>query len=124
MSLISRMITYGQKAVYWALLGADSAGVVDYDDYGQPQYTDPVEINCRWEEITIEFLDSQGTRQLSNARVYVGQDVDIGGVLMLGELADVTDDDIPKENDNAWEIRRFEKLPTLRNRETLRTVFL
>ncbi len=124
MSLISRMITYGQKAVYWALLGTDSAGVVDYDDYGQPQHTDPVEINCRWEEITIEFLDAQGTRQLSNARVYVGQDVDIGGVLMLGELADVTDENNPKENDDAWEIRRFEKLPNLKNTQFLRTAYL
>ena len=122
MSLISRMRK--QTAVYWALLGADSAGVVDYDDYGQPQYTDPVEIACRWEEVTVEFLDAQGTRQISNASVYVDRDVDLGGVLMLGELTDITDDDIPKENDNAWEIRRYEKMPNLRNTEFLRTVYL
>ncbi len=121
MSLITRMRK--QTAVYWALQGVESGGD-DYDNFGQPQYTDPEEIECRWESITIEFLDAQGTRQLSNARVYVGQDVDIGGVLMLGELADVTDENNPKENDDAWEIRRFEKLPTLRNTEILRTVFL
>lgn len=122
MSLITRMRR--QTCVYWALLGADSAGVVDYDDFGQPQLTDPTELTCRWEEITIEFLDTQGTRQLSNARVYVGQDVDLGGVLMLGELTDITDEDNPKENDGAWEIRRFDKLPNLRNTEFLRTAFL
>ncbi len=122
MSLITRMRK--QTAVYWALLGEDSAGVVDYDDHGQPQYTDPVEIECRWESVTVEFLDAQGTRQLSNAVVYPGEDLDLGGVLMLGELTDITDDDIPKENDDAWEIRKFEKLPTLRNTEILRTVYL
>ena len=122
MSLITRMRK--QTAVYWALLGADSAGVVDYDDYGQPQYTDPVEITVRWESVTVEFLDSQGTRQLSNAVVYSGEDLDLGGVLMLGELTDITDEDIPKENDDAWEIRRFDKLPNLRNTEILRTAYL
>ncbi len=122
MSLIARMRK--QTCVYWALLGADSAGVVNYDDYGQPQHTDPVEITVRWESVTVEFLDAQGTRQLSNAVVYSGEDLDLGGVLMLGELTDITDEDIPKENDDAWEIRRFDKLPNLRNTEILRTCYL
>ena len=121
MSIITRMRK--QTAVYWALEGVESGGD-DYDNFGQPQYTTPVELTVRWEARTEEFLDSQGTRVLSNAIVYAGQDVDIAGVLMLGELTDITDADNPKENDDAWEIKRFEKLPNLRNTEFLRTVFL
>ncbi len=121
MSIISRMRK--QTAVYWALEGSESGGN-NYDEFGQPQYTEPIEISVRWESRTAEFLDAQGTRVLSNAIVYVDQDVDITGVLMLGELVDITDEDNPKENDDTWEIRRFEKLPNLKNNEILRTVFL
>jgi len=121
MSLITRMRK--QTCVYWGLASTASGGI-DYDGYGQPQYTAPIQITCRWEESVQEFLDMSGARQLSNAVVYPELDVVLGGVLMLGTLADVTDEDNPKENDNAWEIRRFDKLPTLRATEFLRTVYL
>jgi len=121
MRIITKMLK--QTCVYWALESAESAGD-DYDDYGQPQQTAPVELSCRWETVTEEFLDKNGTVQLSQAKVYVGQDVDLGGVLMLGGLADITDSSYPKENEGAWEIKRFEKLPTLKADQFLRTVFL
>lgn len=121
MSLISGMRR--QTAVYWALEGEESSGD-NFDEFGQPQYTTPIEISVRWEARTEEFLDAKGTRILSNAIVYVDRDVDIAGVLMLGELTDITNQKIPKENDDAWEIKRYEKLPNLRNTEILRTVFL
>ncbi len=122
MSVISRMRK--QTCVYWALRGVESGGE-DYDEFGQPQYTDPVQLACRWEVKTVEFLSPQGTQELSNAVVYVDQDVDVGGVLMLGELTDIDSSlTVPKQNEETWEIRRFEKLPNFRNTEFLRTVFL
>ena len=122
MSLINRMLK--QTCVYWALAGVESGGD-DYDDHGRPQYTDPVEISVRWEAKTVEFLNPQGGQELSNAVVYVDRDVDVVGVLMLGELTDIDSSlTVPKQNEEAWEIKKFEKLPNLRNTEYLRTVYL
>ena len=122
MGIITRMLR--QTCVYWALAGVESGGS-DYDEHGQPQYTDPEELNCRWEVKTVEFLGPSGTQELSNAVVYVDQDVDVGGVLMLGELVDIDSSlTVPKQNEETWEIRRFEKLPNLKNTEYLRTVYM
>ena len=122
MGIITRMLK--QTAVYWALEGSEVGGD-NYGNYGQPQYTVPVEIECRWEVVTVEFLDASGTIILSNAVVYVDRDVDVGGVLMLGELTDIDSSlTTPKQNDETWEIKRFEKLPNLKNSQFLRTVYL
>jgi len=121
MGIITKMLK--QTAVYWALKSNES-GEVAYDNFGAPVVTDPVEIACRWEDVNEEYIDANGTRQLSMARVYVRSDVDIGGILMLGQLTDITNPTTPKANLGAWEIRRFEKLPNLRNTEVLRTVYL
>jgi len=121
MSLIKRMRR--QKAVYWALQSEDSGGD-DFDDYGQPLVVAPVEIDCRWEDSTEEFIDADGVPQMSRAIVYVDRDVDVGGVLMLGTLADVDDVDNPKINDAAWEIKRFDNFPDLKAKEFLKTAYL
>lgn len=110
-------------AVYWPLASSDSGGIA-YDDYGQPILTDPIEISCRWEDVSEEFIDKKGTRQISHAKVYPDQDVDVGGILMLGTEDDITDSVNIKENDDAWEIKRFDKLPNLKATEFLRTAFL
>jgi hypothetical protein len=112
-----------QKAVYWAPGGEDSGGS-DFDAYGKPMYTNPAEIDCRWEDRVEEFVASDGTRTVSRAVVYVGQDVRTGGVLMLGTLGDIDSGSDPKVNDGAWEIRRFDKLPTLKATKFLRTAYV
>lgn len=121
MSIVSRMRK--QTAVYWGLAHNDSGGVA-YSDYGKPLYTSPIEIDCRWSDKNEEVLDMQGRMFLSRATVYVDRDVDISGVLLLGDLDDVTDSDNPFENTGAWEIQRFDKIPNLRATEFLRKVFL
>ena len=120
-SIIIKMLK--QTCVYWALASGDD---VSYDDFGQPIVTiaDPVEIDCRWEAENVEFIAADGTKQLSRAVVYVGQDVDVGGILMLGTEDDITDSTNIKENDGAWEIKSFGKLPNFRATEFLRTVYL
>ncbi len=116
MRIITKMLK--QVAVYWQLSS------LEFDNYGQPIPTSPVEIKVRWEDVGEQFLDEKGTMQLSRAKVFVDRDVEVGGVLMLGGLESYTDEDNPKENENAWEIRRFEKLPTLSAKQFLRTVYL
>ena len=114
MSLITRMLK--QTAVYWPF--------VSTNQFGKKAVGSPIEIEVRWEDVSEEFLDSQGERQMSRSIVYVDRDTPVGGILMLGELGSGVDEANPKENDNAWEIRRFEKFPNLRVTEYLRKAIL
>jgi len=121
MGIIVRMLR--QTAVYWPPQSSDNSGE-HFDNYGVPQVSAPIEIDCRWEDVVEEFVTSDGTQQLSNAKVYVDRDLSVGGILMLGEIADITDPTNIKDNDGAWEIRRFDKLPNFKASEFLRTAFL
>ena len=121
MSIITSMRK--QTAVYWPL-GSEDSGGSDWDSYGKPLYATPVQISCRWEDVAKEFIGKQGTTEISKSIVYVDRDVRVGGVLLLSLLANVSDLTTPKNNDGAWEIRRFDKLPNLRNTESLRTAYL
>lgn len=121
MSVITRMRR--QMAVYWALASSESLGE-DFDDHGQPQWTDPVEIECRWDDVIEEFVDAQGTKRVSRSVVYVDRDVRVGEVLMLGSLSDVTEPANVLENDGAWQVLRFDKMPNLKATEFLRTAYL
>lgn len=121
MGIITKMRK--QKAVYWPP-GSEETGGFDYDTYGKPLYASPVEIDCRWEDVVQEFVDTKNETTFSQSIVYVDRDVRVRGVLMLGTMSDVTDFADPKGNDNAWEIRRFDKLPNLRKTEYLRTAYL
>lgn len=102
-----------QTAVYW--------GSPSPDGYGGRSFDDPVELSpdndngVRWEQRTILFLDTEGQERVSQAVVYVAQDVDMGGYLWQGALDDLTTAQKadPLSLDTAREIRRFEKLPSL-----------
>lgn len=121
MSIITKMRK--QKAVYWPPGSEETAGR-DYDDYAKPLYATPVEIDCRWEDTNEEFIGPNGERVAARCIVYTDRDVRLRGVLMLGTMVEVTDLANPKANDNAWEIRRFDKMPNLRNTEVLRKAYL
>jgi len=121
MSIITRMLK--MTCVYWPPGGEDSGGH-DFDDYGKPLYADSVELKCRWEDKAIEFISSTGTAEVSKSVVFVESDVRPGGVLFLGSLTDLTDEDVPKNNDGAWEIKQFNKVPNLRVTEYVRTAYL
>lgn len=113
MGIITRMRK--QKAVYWEPDGLDA--------FGQPAFLAPVEIDCRWEDVHELFLDDEGNQAVSNAKVYVDRDVELRGYLKLGTLAELSGNS-PLDNNAVYIIRKFEKLPNLRNTETLRTVML
>ena len=123
MGILTRMLK--QTAVYWPP-GSEASGGSDFDDYGKPLYGAAVEISCRWEDVSVEYIDAQGTNRTSNAIVYTSIDVKPRGVLLLAALASLAGSQLtdPKSNDGAWEIRRFDKLPTLRATKNLRTAYL
>lgn len=108
-----------QKAVFWAKSDPDRHGVVSF--------LAPVEIDCRWEDTSEEYLDAEGNRSTSRAKVYVDRDMERLGALRLGLISAVISQTAPFdpfENTNTYEIRRFDKLPTLDGDEFLRTAFL
>ncbi len=121
MTFITRMLK--QTCVYWTLA---SGANVSYDDYGQPIVTiaTSVELDCRWEDIQEEFVGADGTRQISRSVIYVASDVKLGGILMLGTKDDITDVTNIKENEGAWEIKGFGKVPNFRATEFLRKAYL
>ncbi len=116
MSIITKVLK--QTAVWW------SQGSAAPDEYGQPVVAAPIEIKVRWEDAAEEFIDKDGTKQLTRAVVMVDRDVSVGDVLMLGTLGGVTDFGRAKNNAGAWEVRAFDKLPNLRVSEYLRTAKL
>ena len=114
-----------QKCVYWPPESVESSSADDFDDYGQPQVSlSPVEIDCRWSDKAEEFLDASGTSQITHSIVLVTQEVAVGGILMLGEIADIVDNQVIKNNPNAWEIRRFDKIPDIDAAEVLGKAYL
>jgi len=112
MGIISKMRK--QKAVYWSPSG--------YDGFGQPTMGTAVQITCRWEDVHEQFLDNDGQEQTSSAKVYVSQDVELGGYLWLGDISGKPSD--PKTDNSSWEIRKFENLPNLKATEFLKTAML
>lgn len=103
-------------AVYWS----PSGGV---DEFGRRLFGEPVEVRCRWEGRAEEFMTGSGEKALSKARVYVDRDLETLGVLWEGRLSQAVRDD-PFANTDAWEVRRFERMPDLRYKDVLRTAYL
>lgn len=127
--LIQRMLK--QVAVYWAPAGVDRKG--------QQTFAAAVEVPCRWDEQTEQFLDHNGNVALSKAKVYVGVDVQELGAVWLSSataddpagtaLAQLTSPTSPFANTGvggkkAMEVRRFERFPNARNDNYLRTVYV
>jgi len=122
MGIVQKMLNY-DTCVYWALASNESGGIA-YDDYGQPLYTDPVELKCRWDGVAKEFVDAKGTTLVSRAVVYVESDVDVGGLLFHGTLDELDSGLDPRTQDGAWEIKRFDKIPHLKYKWFLRVAYL
>jgi hypothetical protein len=116
MSLISKMRR--QTAVYWARTGTN--------DRGRAVFDNPVELRVRWDGVVEEFVSPDGRTGLSHAKVYVGEDVTLGGILWLGTLADLTDaqEAAPLTITGAYEIRRFDTIPNMKATEFLRIATL
>jgi hypothetical protein len=103
-----------QTAVYW--------GNPVNDGYGGFTFDDPVEIDCRWEninEVNLGWFSTgfPGNILLSKSSVMVTQDLDLQGYLYLGSLSDFDSaEDIsnPIDVTGAYQIHRFDKIPMVR----------
>jgi len=106
-----------QTAVYWAPSGS-------YDKHGQKAFSAGVELQVRWQSVTGDEQSETEERTRVMAKVFVGQDVEKGGVFMLGSLDSDVDDENPLSNDGAYVIRDFKYIPTLKNDDVLRMAIL
>jgi hypothetical protein len=120
-SLLVRMRK--QYAVYWAPTGVG--------DDGEKTFAAPVELKVRWEGVKMLlrtdplYKDNQ-TREV----VYVGQVVEMGGVLWKGRLAacpaakKVSPYDPFADDEAAKEITKYTEYPTLNAKKFLRVATL
>lgn len=102
-----------QDAAYWEPDGVDQ--------YAQEKFLLPVEIKCRWEDEFVQGLDQLGNETVYKSTVYTDRDVEVGGRLRLGFIADLTG---PGPPEDSHRIRMFQKLPTLKADKFLRTALL
>ena len=100
-----------QKAVYWALSSRDR--------YGDVTVSAAVEVSVRWEDREVDVLNAQGEKIKAEAVVTVGQDMAIGGLLWLGELADIATPPVDLK-----QIVSFDKIPDVKGREFRRVAYV
>ena len=113
MSMITKMLR--RDAIYFPPGHVGSNG---RRSTGAPQSR-----RCRWEQKVSQTIKQDGTFGQSTVRVFVNEDVAVGGYLALGLL----DPDNPPASPldvGGLEIMAFNKVPNLKNTEYLRTAFL
>jgi hypothetical protein len=105
-----------QTLVFWNRTGIDSQG--------QPTFTTPAEKTCRWVDKNEKFINAGGEELISRSIVIV-DGVSVGDVILLGTIAlNVTDSNLPFENEGAYEVKRVDTTPNLRNSVTWYRVYL
>ncbi len=104
-----------QIITYWARSGTKDA-------YGNPDWSAPVLLNGRWEDVNDLFVDADGNEVLSNAKVWLDTDIAVGGYLMNREFESGETD--PSVTMGAKRIRKFSKIPNLRATAFERSCFV
>ena len=103
---------YNQTITYWAPSTPDM--------YGEPTFDTPVTMEGRWQEINEVFTSPRGDEIVSRAVVYVENDVQLNGYLALGVFNDADPTDI----NTAYEIKVFQKHPSISANMFLRKAVL
>lgn len=103
-----------QVATYWAASKTT-------DRFGKPTYSQPILVNCRWEDANELFQSKQGEERTSKAKVFCASELDIDGWLAPGDQTNKSD---PLTADKGWEIQGLSTFPNLRNLQQLTVAFL
>lgn|SRR4030067_2392484 len=107
-----------QKAVYW--------GTPVSSGYGVYTFASGIEINVRWEDKQVKFVNNKNMEVLSRSIIMLDVDIEVGGMLYLGELADLSSSQIanPLLVSGTYEIGRYDKIPNLSATDYVRTAWL
>lgn len=101
-----------QTCTYWAQTALNMSG--------KGTFATPVQLPCRWEDVAHLFLNKRGQEVTSRSRVFLAQDIDLQGYLMLGTSAAAD----PTTLVDAWEIQQVKVTPDLRNLKNLYVAML
>ena len=117
MGWIGRLISKSaETVVYWAPLpGSDSSG--------RPLYDTPVEIDARWQDSTINFINQKGETQVSKAQVFpVEDDLALKGWVWRGAKTSIPAVNLrrPYLIAGACEIASWQKIPDIVKKDYLR----
>jgi hypothetical protein len=106
------------KAVYW--------GKPTPDGYGGRVFSEPREVDVRWEERGVIFVDATGQEQVSQAVVVMGELPVVGGYLWRGTESQLASEELADPNNllDAFEIRGHRGIPSIRGDWTHYTAFL
>ncbi len=112
MGIIKRMRR--EKAVYWppTVAGSD----------GRPGFGTAVEMDVRWTDTAVNFMDDEGNSKTSKAVVFCDRVCLLRGYLWRGAIAGAPAD--PRVDRACIEIRGFKQVKNLRYTETLYKAFL
>ena len=106
-AIVLNRVTLRDTAVYWGVPSSVADGTVSYDE--------PTEIDCLWREDLRRIKDFFEKEIMSRAHIYTTIDLVERGMLYHGKLEDLVPSETadPSTISNAYEIRRFEKTPSL-----------
>jgi hypothetical protein len=99
-----------QKCVLWSRTG--------FDSNGEPVVSYPVEISCRWEDVTREISGEDNTPITIDAMIWTGQDITKGSMLWKGALTD-----LPSPATAVMEVVGFDATPDIKGRLFERVVY-
>lgn len=85
--------------------------------YGYKVFSAPEQIKCRWDEVSEQAQDANGVMFASIGTVLVDRHVDVGDMLKVGLIEDISGDLTDPQNiKGAYTARKVEKTPALRNK--------
>lgn len=92
-----------QKAVLWVRTG--------FDSNGEPVVSSPVEISCRWEDVTREVAGENDAPITIDAMIWTTQDIAKGSMLWKGALTA-----LPTPVTAVMEVVGFDATPDIKGR--------
>ena len=109
-----------QILVYWPKIDSGLGG--------RPEFGDPYEIACRWEDVQKEIILPDGRIVLSKGYLLLANPVAVGGLVFLGKLSDwaamPTYPAIPTVNQGVREVIKFNSTPDLKAQGFVNEAFI
>lgn len=105
-----------QTAVYWAPSTPDA--------YGGTVYASPVELAVRWEDGQYQVFTEEGEEVTVNNHVICLQDLELGGLLWKGAIADWTGGTPTPATDDVYRVRKTGITPDIRAQSFLREAWM
>lgn len=111
MSMVTRHLR--EDVTHWPVIGSNGYGGFTFDP--------PVKLKGRWEDKAVLFRTLDNEEEVSNAILYLADDVAVGDYFGQGDLTATAD---PTDLSTTFRARGYNKVTDLRALQALRKVFL